>query len=139
MVSAIQYAPMLLLTSWGGLLADRYSKRLLLTLTQSVLALAATTLGVLALTGQLTLALVYVLAGIMGVATAVDNPTRQSFLIELVGRERLPAAVGLNSATFNVARMIGPAIGGPSSSWSERGPHSSSTPPRSSLSSLPWR
>ncbi|WP_268908704.1 MULTISPECIES: MFS transporter [Arthrobacter] len=112
LVSAIQYTPMMLLSSWGGLLADRYSKRLLLIITQSVLALAAAALGVLALTGQLTLTDVYVLAGVMGVAAAVDNPTRQSFLIELVGRDRLPAAVGLNSATFNVSRMIGPAIGG---------------------------
>ncbi|MEZ2390138.1 MFS transporter [bacterium RCC_150] len=111
-VSAIQYTPMLLLGSWGGLLADRYSKRLVLIITQSVLALAATALGVLALTGRLTLTHVYVLAAVMGVAAAVDNPTRQSFLIELVGRERLHAAVGLNSATFNVARMIGPAVGG---------------------------
>jgi predicted MFS family arabinose efflux permease len=112
LVSAIQYTPMLLLSSWGGLLADRYSKRLLLIVTQSLLALAAAALGVLALSGQLTLTHVYVLAGVMGVATALDNPTRQSFLIELVGRDRLPAAVGLNSATFNVSRMIGPAIGG---------------------------
>lgn len=111
-VSAIQYAPMMLLSVWGGLLADRYSKRRLLTITQSLLALAAATLGLLAISGHLTLTCVYLLAGVMGVATAVDNPTRQSFLIELVGRERLPAAVGLNSATFNVARMVGPAIGG---------------------------
>ena len=111
-VSAIQYTPMLLLSAWGGLLADRYSKRMVLTVTQSVLAAAAAALGLLAVTGHLALAHVYVLAGIMGIATAVDNPTRQSFLIELVGRERLPAAVGLNSATFNVSRMVGPAVGG---------------------------
>lgn len=112
LVSAIQYTPMMLLSSWGGLLADRYSKRLLLVITQSLLALTAAALGLLALTGQLALMHVYVLAGVMGIATALDNPTRQSFLIELVGRDHLPAAVGLNSATFNVSRMIGPAIGG---------------------------
>ncbi|BAS18562.1 uncharacterized MFS-type transporter YfiS (plasmid) [Arthrobacter sp. Hiyo8] len=112
LVSAIQYTPMMLLSSWGGLLADRYSKRLLLVITQSLLALTAAALGLLALAGQLTLTHVYVLAGVMGIATALDNPTRQSFLIELVGRDHLPAAVGLNSATFNVSRMIGPAIGG---------------------------
>ncbi len=111
-VSAVQYTPMMLLSSWGGLLADRYSKRLVLTVTQSVLALTAAALGVLAVTGHLALAHVYILAGLMGIVTAVDNPARQSFLIELVGRERLPAAVGLNSATFNVSRMVGPAIGG---------------------------
>lgn len=110
--SGLQFLPLLLFGMWGGLLADRYPKRRILFITQAAMAALALGLGLLALADVVRLWHVYGFASCLGVVTAVDNPTRQSFLAELVGRERLSNAVGLNSAAFNVARLVGPASGG---------------------------
>jgi predicted MFS family arabinose efflux permease len=111
-VTALQFAPMLLMTLYAGVLADRLDKRKLLMVTQSVMAMLALGMGVLVVSGAVQLWHVYVFAGLLGAAQAFDNPTRQAFVSEMVGPDRLPNAVALNSATFNTARLVGPAVGG---------------------------
>lgn len=111
-VTALQFAPALLLSLYGGALADRGNKRKLLLFTQSGMGLAALLLGLLDVTGAVRLWHVMALAAILGVVSAIDTPIRQSFVIEMVGGEDLPNAVALNSTTFNLARIIGPAIAG---------------------------
>ncbi|HEX9342889.1 MAG TPA: MFS transporter [Actinomycetota bacterium] len=110
--TALQFTPVLLLAIWGGLVADRVDKRKLLLATQSVMASLALALGVLTATGAVRLWMVYLLAALLGCATAFDMPTRQSFVTEMVGRDHVANAVGLNSAVFNSARVIGPAAAG---------------------------
>lgn len=110
--TALQFLPMLLFGLWGGVLADRYPKRRLLVLTQVAMGGLALVLGVLAVTGTAQVWQVYLLSFGLGMATVVDNPARQAFVVEMVGRGDLPNAVALNSATFNGARMMGPAIAG---------------------------
>jgi MFS family permease len=110
--TALQFGPVLLLGIWGGLLADRSDKRRLLVATQLAMGALALALGVLTATGAVRLWMVYLLALLLGCATAFDMPTRQSFVSEMVGPEQLANAVGLNSAGFNAARMIGPAAAG---------------------------
>ncbi len=110
--TGLQFLPMLLLGLWGGLIADRYPKRRLLMITQSTMGLQAVLLGVLAITHVATVWHVYALALVLGLVTAFDNPARQAFVVEIVGKEDLPNAVGLNSATFHLARVIGPAAAG---------------------------
>lgn len=109
---AAQFLPVLLLGAWGGVLADRAPKRKILLLTQTWYALLALTLGTLAVTGNATAPLVLALAFLQGVATAVEMPTRQAFVAEMVPPEELQNAVALNSATFNTARLVGPATAG---------------------------
>jgi len=103
---------MLVLTPYGGLIADRFDKRRILKITQSWLALCAAVLGLLAVTGVATTEHVYLLALLFGIGTAFDNPARQTFVNEVVGPELLPNAIGLNSATFHAARIVGPAVAG---------------------------
>jgi MFS family permease len=110
--TGLQFLPMLLLAPFAGTLADRCSKRHLLMVTQASMALTATVLGLLDVTGVVEVTHVYLLALLIGVAAAVDAPARQSFVIEMVGRDDLPNAVGLNSASFNLGRVIGPAAAG---------------------------
>ncbi|GAA3275172.1 MFS transporter [Paenarthrobacter aurescens] len=109
---ALQLGPQLFLAPWAGLLADRYSRRKLLLLTLVAMALLSTGLGVLVLLGIAELWHVYLFALMLGIVTAVDAPVRQTFVSELVTDDYLPNAVALNSASFNVARMIGPAVSG---------------------------
>jgi len=109
---ALQLGPQLFLAPWAGLLADRYSRRKLLLLTLVAMALLSTGLGVLVLLGVAELWHVYLFALMLGIVTAVDAPVRQTFVSELVTDDYLPNAVALNSASFNVARMIGPAVSG---------------------------
>lgn len=111
-VTGLQFAPVVLLAPLAGALADRFDKRRLLYLSQSALAITAGVLAALVLGGWAQLWHVYVLAAIQGVATALDNPTRQAFVSEMVPPDRLSNAVGLNSASFNGARLIGPALAG---------------------------
>ncbi|HST48753.1 MFS transporter [Jatrophihabitans sp.] len=111
-VTALQFAPSLLLSLYGGALADRGDKRKLMLGTQSGLGLAALVLGVLDLTGVVALWHVLVLAAIVGVFSALDAPIRQAFVVEMVGPDDLPNAVALNSTSFNLARIAGPAIAG---------------------------
>ena len=111
-LTAVQFVPILLLAPMGGLVADRFEKRRVLYFTQSLAAGTALTLGVLVLTGNVELWMVFVLALTLGLVGSVDNPTRNSFVMEMVGRSRLANAVALNTVLVNSARVIGPAIGG---------------------------
>jgi MFS family permease len=111
-VTMAQTLPFLLLSLFGGVIADRVSKRRLLVITQTAMLVDAFVLGLLTSTGRITLAQIYVLVAVMGTASAIDNPTRQAFVSEMVGPDDLPNAVALNSAQFNAARLIGPALGG---------------------------
>jgi MFS family permease len=109
--TGLQFLPMLF-SMWGGMVADRYPKRLILMATQAAMGGLALVLGVLAITGVVQIWQVYVLAFALGVVTVVDNPTRQAFAVEMVGRAGMPNAIALNSAVFNLARIAGPAIAG---------------------------
>ncbi len=110
--TALQFLPVLLLGLYGGVLADRYDKRKLLIGAQAAMGVLALVLAVLDLTGAVRLWHVYALAFGLGLASVVDTPVRQSFVSEMVGPDELPNAVSLNSATFNSARIIGPALAG---------------------------
>ena len=110
--TGLQFLPMLLFSLWGGAIADRYSRRMLLMMTQALMGGLALLLGVLALTGQVQIWQVYTLAFALGLITVVDNPTRQTFVAEMVGRRAMPNAIALNSAVFNLARITGPAVAG---------------------------
>ncbi len=110
--SVFQFMPVLVLGLFGGIIADTLPKRATLYVTQAGSGLVALTLGVLTLTGTVQVWHIYVLATILGCISAVDMPVRQSFVVEMVGREHVVNAVALNSATFNGARIIGPAVGG---------------------------
>jgi MFS family permease len=109
---ALQFLPVLLFGLFGGVIADRYPKRALLIITQSVAALMALTLGVLALSGAVQVWHVYAVATVLGFVTVVDNPTRQVFVAELVGDEHIRNAVSLNSSVFQFGALLGPALSG---------------------------
>lgn len=111
-VTALQFLPMVVLAPWAGLTADRFAKRRILTLTQGSMALIQLLTGLLIVTGTATLGLVYVLTFLLGAASAIDAPARQAFVSEVVGPDLLSNAVGLNSANFNAARLIGPGAAG---------------------------
>ena len=110
--TGLQFLPMLLVAPFGGLLADRFPKRKLLMATNAFLGLTGLTLGVLTLTGTAQIWHVYLLALLLGVGTALDNPARQAYVSEMVGADDLANAVALNGASFNAARLIGPALAG---------------------------
>ncbi|CAO5245230.1 MFS transporter [Frankia sp. AgKG'84/4] len=112
LVTAAQFLPVLLFGPYGGLLADRMNRRHLLMITQTSSGLAALGLGLLDLTGVARLWMVAVAAALIGLSNAVDNPTRQTFVQEMVGPDHLPNAITLNSVTMNAARIIGPALAG---------------------------
>lgn len=111
-VTAVQFAPLLLFSLVAGVAADRVPKRKLLLATQSGSALTAFTLGILTLTGKVQYWHVLTLAALLGTINSFDTPTRQSFIVELVGKKDLMNAIALNSTAFNAARVIGPAIAG---------------------------
>jgi MFS family permease len=112
LVTALQFLPVLVLGPWGGVIADRFSKRTILYCTQSAASVLALVLGVLVATGWVRLWMVGLLAVCLGLVNTVDNPTRQTFVIEMVGKEQIQNAVSLNSVLVNLARVIGPAIAG---------------------------
>jgi MFS family permease len=112
LVTAIQFLPAMLLSLYGGLLADRFSKRKLLILTNTGAGITSVVLGLLVVGGMVQLWHVFVLALALGVFTAIDSPIRVSFTSELVGKDDLANAVSLNSANFNVGRLVGPALSG---------------------------
>ncbi len=111
-LTAVQFLPILLFATAGGLVADRMDKRKLLFVTQSLAATIALTLGTLVLTGVVEIWMVFLLALALGLVGSVDNPTRQAFVMEMVGRSKLANAVALNQVLVNSARIVGPAIGG---------------------------
>lgn len=111
-VTALQFTPVLLLTLYGGKLADRYDKRVLLSAANGAFAVLAVMLAALVATGRVELWHVFVFAAAMGVANAIETPVRQAFVSELVGTSLLPNALSLSAATFNSARVVGPALAG---------------------------
>jgi MFS family permease len=111
-VVGLQFLPMLLFGPVGGLVADRVNKRQLLYLTQAAGGVLALVLGVLVVSHQVQLWQVYLLAALLGMVNVFDNPARQTFIMEMVGRDDLPNAVSLNTVVMNASRVVGPAIGG---------------------------
>ena len=111
-IVALQTLPVLLLTAYGGVLADRGDKRRIMIGLQSAMGLQALVLGLLTVTGLVRVWEIAVLAAILGVNNAFENPARQSFMLELVGTDYLRNAVSLNSVLVNVARTVGPAVAG---------------------------
>ena len=110
LVTAVQALPVLFLAPWGGVIADRFPKRTTLYVTQAVAGILALVLGGLVASGVIQVWMVYLLACGLGLVKAVDTPTRQSFVMEMVGKETLVNAVSLNSTQVNLARVIGPTI-----------------------------
>lgn len=110
--SALAFGPMLIMGAWGGVLADRFEKRRILMWTQSAYAIVALILSAIVFLDVVQLWMVYVLSAGAGAVTAIDNPARQSFYIEMVGEDDLTNAVSLNSAAFTGSRVIGPALAG---------------------------
>src|SRR3954452_10948040 len=111
-VAALQFMPVLLLTLWGGKLADRYDKRMLLIVSNAAFAAVAVVFAILVASGVVVLWHVFLFAGLLGVASAIETPVRQAFVSELVELPLLPNALALSAATFNTARVGGPARGG---------------------------
>ncbi|HEY8283334.1 MAG TPA: MFS transporter [Chloroflexota bacterium] len=111
-VTMLQFLPVTLLTLFGGVLADRLPKRTVLICTQSTAAAQALLLAFLVLANQVQVWEIYALALVLGIVNAFDNPTRQAFVVEMVGKEQLQNAIALNSSLFNAARIIGPAVAG---------------------------
>lgn len=109
-LTAIRFLPIMLLALHGGVLADRLPKRRVLIASQSTQFVVALTLAVLTSSGDITVMIIYVLAGLRGMVDALDGPTRQSFVPEMVGMEDLSNAIALNSTLFNGARIFGPAV-----------------------------
>ncbi len=109
-VTALQTLPVLLFGPWGGVVADRFPKRPVLYITQTAAGIQALLIGILLATGNIQIWMVYVLAFCFGLVNTVDNPTRQTFIMEMVGRETLTNAVSLNSTQVNLARVIGPSL-----------------------------
>jgi MFS family permease len=111
-VVGLQFLPMLLFGPFGGLVADRVNKRRLLFMTQTAGGILALVLGILVVSHLVQLWQVYLLATLLGMVNVFDNPTRQTFVMEMVGRDDLPNAVSLNTVVMNTSRVVGPAIGG---------------------------
>ncbi len=111
-VSAFQFLPILLLAPLGGVLTDRLNKRTVLYFTQSLAGLLALALGAIVLAGHVQIWMVYLLALGLGVVNSLDNPSRQTFVSEMVGEDHLTNAITLNSTEVNLARAIGPALAG---------------------------
>lgn len=112
LTTALQFLPMLLFGAWGGLLADRFPKRKLLFVTQTLMTIPAAGLFLVTFFGIEAPWMIYLAVFLFGAVNCVDNPTRQSFVIEMVGPDRLVNAVSLNSVIIEVARIVGPAIAG---------------------------
>ncbi len=112
LVTALQFLPILILGPWGGVIADRFPKRTILYGTQSAAGVLALVLGILVATGSVRLWMVAVLALCLGLVNTVDNPARQTFVFEMVGKEQIQNAVSLNSVLVNIARVVGPAMAG---------------------------
>ena len=110
--TGLQFLPVLLLSPYAGVLADRFPKRRMLQITQVMMAVPSLVLGVLALLGMAQAWQVYVIAFVFGIGSAFDAPTRQAFVNEIVGPDNLTNAIGLNSASFNFARILGPGAAG---------------------------
>src|SRR6266852_5566449 len=116
-VGALQFLPVMFLSLFGGVLADRLPKRKVLLFTQSSAMIQAIILWALVATGHVQIWHVLILASLLGLTNSIDMPTRQAFVVEMVGREDLPNAIALNSSLFNMARVLGPGLGGLIIAW----------------------
>lgn len=112
LVTALQALPVLLLGPWGGVLVDRFPKRALLYATQAIAGTLAMVIGIVVATGAVRMWMVYLVSLALGLVKVVDNPVRQTFVLEMVGQRELVNAVSLNSTEINLARVIGPTIAG---------------------------
>jgi MFS family permease len=121
-VTALQFTPVLLLTLYSGKLADRFDKRVLLMIANAVFAVTAIVFAILVAAGVVVLWHVFLFAGLLGIANSIETPVRQSFVSELVEQPLLPNALSLSAATFNTARIGGPAIAGVAMSLLPMGP-----------------
>src|SRR4051812_47712077 len=121
-VAALQFLPVLLLTLYTGRLADRYDKRKLLIASNAAFAITAIVFAILVASGVVVLWYVFLFAGLLGIANAIETPVRQAFVSELVERPLLPNALSLSAATFNTARIGGPALAGVALSLFNTGP-----------------
>ena len=108
---AFRFGPVLFFGLWGGMIADRFDRRRVMLVTQSLAAVLAAVLWLVVLTGVVQVWMLFAVAFLLGLVTVVDEPARQAFVEEMVGREKLPNAVALNSAVLNSARITGPALG----------------------------
>jgi MFS family permease len=115
--TGLQFLPILLLSPYAGVIADRFPKRRMLQVTQASMAVTSLALGLVAVSGHAEVWMVYSLAFLFGIGAAFDGPARQSFVSEMVDRDDLTNAVGLNGAAFNVARLAGPATAGLLIAW----------------------
>ncbi|WP_144123046.1 MFS transporter [Catellatospora sichuanensis] len=122
LVTALQFVPVMLLTLYAGTLADRFDKRTLLMVSNGVWAVLAIAQAVLIATGVIELWHIMIFAGLLGVAQAIETPVRQAFVSELVGKPLLPNALSLSAATFQTARITGPALAGVAIAWLGTGP-----------------
>lgn len=117
LVGVLQFLPLMVFSLFGGVLADRVPKRRLLLVAQSVALLQATTMWLLVVTGRIQIWQIMLLAALLGITNALDTPTRQAFVGDMVGREDLPNAIALNSSLVNIARVLGPGLGGVLIAW----------------------
>ncbi|HLS45056.1 MAG TPA: MFS transporter [Ornithinicoccus sp.] len=121
-VTGLQFLPMLLLAPAAGAVSDRFAKRRVMLVTQSIMAVTALAMGLMVLSGSMQLWHMYVLAFVQGCAAAVDGPARQAFVSEMVPPHQITNAVGLNSASFHSGRLIGPGLAGLLIAWVGTGP-----------------
>lgn len=111
-IAALSTLPSLFLTLFGGVIVDQFPKRKILLATQTASMILAFTLGILTLSGLITVWMIGITAFLLGIVTAIDSPARQAFVSEIVTKEQLPSAIALNSGIFNAARVIGPSVAG---------------------------
>ena len=116
-VSLLQYLPVMIFSLYGGVLADRIPKRTLVLVTQSISLVQSAVMWLLVITGVVQVWHILLLVALLGITNALDSPTRNAFVNEMVGREDLPNAVALNSSLVNMARVLGPGIGGVLIAW----------------------
>jgi MFS family permease len=116
-VSLLQYLPVMIFSLYGGVLADRVPKRTLLLVTQSISLVQSAAMWLLMITGVVQIWHVLLLVALLGITNALDSPTRNAFINEMVGRKDLPNAVALNSSLTNIARVLGPGLGGVLIAW----------------------
>lgn len=112
LLTCIQYLPLLFLGLRAGVLADQFDRRKIMIMTQAVSAVTSLLAGLASLTGRLDLVTLYVLAGVLGLATAIENPARQTLVVDMVGMSRARSALGLSGMSLSCGRFIGPALGG---------------------------
>ncbi|MDB5257026.1 MAG: permease [Chitinophagaceae bacterium] len=111
-IAALSTLPSLFLTLFGGVIVDQFPKRKILLATQTASMILAFTLGILTLSGLVTVWMIGITAFLLGIVTAIDSPARQAFVSEIVTKEQLPSAIALNSGIFNAARVLGPSVAG---------------------------